>query len=130
MMSELTIEHFERMIYLPMLLTILDRDLKALEVASVKFVKPYVEMVRRTIDAVHKDLTETNLYFKKHRLKLHREGNDGTITAFLFVEGQNHYQRRYLNVRLRNRSEELLGIYLRGGGERGNVIQLADRMKE
>lgn len=115
LMSETTVEHFERMIYLPMLLTILDTDAKILIKAPVKFKSPYLAVIKRAMDNVQKDLSETQLYFRNNKMKLIKEGNDGLFTSFLMVDGSNHYKRNYMNYRLRNRSEELLGIYLKGG---------------
>lgn len=106
------IDQFENMIYLPMLLTILDRDAKVIEVTPVKFKSPYLAVINTAIKNVHRDLTSTHLYFKQHRMKMVKEGNDGDFTEYRFIIGAEQYNRRYMNFRLRNRSEELLSIYL------------------
>ncbi|GKV70303.1 hypothetical protein NCCP2716_28010 [Sporosarcina sp. NCCP-2716] len=106
------IDQFEKMIYLPMLLTILDRDAKVFEEIPVKFNLPYLSVITRATEIVHSDLTSTHLYFKQHKLKLVNEGNDGVFTSYLFIIDYEQYRRRYLNVRLRNHSEELLKVYL------------------
>ncbi len=111
LMSDETIKYFEEMIYLPMLLTILERDSKLIQEQPFKFQKPYLVLIKRVADGIHSELANTHRYFREHQLQLIKEGNDGTFTSYLFIEGANEYQRRYMNHRLRNRSEELLNKY-------------------
>lgn len=108
------IEQFENMIYLPMILTILDRDAKVIAETPVKFNKPYLAVIQSAIEKVHSDLKETHQYFRRNRMKLINEGNDGDFTEYRFIIGAEQYNRRYMNFRLRNRSQELLEIYLMG----------------
>lgn len=123
MMSDETVEQFEKMIYLPMLLTILDKDAKIFNETPVKFKSPYLAIIKRANDNVQRDLAETHLYFRRNRMKLIKEGNDGDFTTYLFTVGPERYQRRYMNFRLRNHSEELLEIYLMGGSVRNGDIK-------
>lgn len=123
MMSNETVEQFEHMIYLPMLLTILNQDTKHIDAMSVKFKAPYLAVVKRATDNIHNDLKEIHQYFRTHRMKLTNEGNDGDFTTYLFSVGPERYQRRYMNFRLRNHSEELLEIYLMGGSIRNGDIK-------
>lgn len=113
-MAHDTIVQFERMIYLPMLLTILELDAKSLKSAAVKFTSPYQSVIKMAVNSVHRDLTATHLYFKENRLRLVNDGNDGMFTSYIMFDGNNQYRRKYMNYRLRNRSEELLGLYLMG----------------
>lgn len=111
MMSDETVLQFEKMIYLPMLLTILDKDGKILNETPVKFKSPYLAIIKKAMDNVQKDLAETHLYFCRNRMKLIKEGNDGEFTTYIFTVGQEQYTRKYMNFRLRNRTEELMSIY-------------------
>lgn len=121
-MTDEAIEQFENMIYLPMLLTILDRDVKHFDAMSVKFKAPYLSVVKRATDNIHNDLKDIHQYFNRNKMKLVNEGNDGDFMTYLFSVGPERYQRRYMNLRLRNRSEELLEIYLMGGSVRNGGI--------
>ncbi len=123
MMSNETVEQFEHMIYLPMLLTILDRDVKHIDAMSVKFKAPYLAVVKRATDNIHNDLKEIHLYFRRNGMKLVNEGNDGDFTTYLFSVGSELYQRKYMNLKLRNHSQELLEIYLMGGSVRNGDIK-------
>lgn len=122
-MTDQAIEQFENMIYLPMLLTILNQDTKHIDAMSVKFKAPYLAVVKRAMDNIHNDLKEIHQYFRTHRMKLTNEGNDGDFTTYLFSVGPERYQRRYMNLKLRNRSQELLEIYLMGGSVRNGDIK-------
>lgn len=117
LLTNTDIQHFEEMIYLPMLLTILERDAEAVEEIPFKFKSPYLLVIKRASDQIHKQLEQTHIYFREHRLQLIKGGNDGTFATYTFVEGVNEYERKYMNYRLRNRSEELLSEYL--GAHRG-----------
>lgn len=126
MMTAETVEQFEHMIYLPMLLTILDRDVKHIDAMHVKFTSPYLSVIKRAVDNIHNDLKEIHLHFRHNNMKLINEGNDGDFTSYLFTVGPERYQSRYMNFRLRNRSQELLEIYLKGGSvSNGDIKHVA-----
>ncbi|VDH00266.1 Uncharacterised protein [Lysinibacillus sphaericus] len=80
------------MIYLPMLLTILDRDLKHINVMSVKFKGPYVSVVKRATDNIHSDLKDIHQYFNRNKMRLINEGNDWNFATYLFKVGADRYQ--------------------------------------
>jgi hypothetical protein len=104
--------YFENMIYLPMVLIVLEKDRLNFEKGPFKLKKPYVEMVEKTIRTVQAELKETRLHLRRHHMKVVKQKSDDTFTEYVFFYGGYEEHRRYLNVRLRNRSEELLGIYL------------------
>ncbi|MGN7409986.1 hypothetical protein [Sporosarcina sp. SAFN-010] len=122
-MTNETVEQFEHMIYLPMLLTILDKDTKQIEATPVKFTSPYLAVVKRAMNNIHNDLKDIHQYFNRNRMKLIKEGNDGDFTTYLFSVGSERYQRKYMNLKLRNHSQELLEIYLMGGSVRNGEIK-------
>lgn len=109
MITAEALPHFENMIYLPMLLTILSRDKERL--AGVKLSKPYLKLIDSALDKIHNDLHETQVYMKRHQLKLIKGDVDETFTGFIFIHGGYEDHRRYLNVRLKNRTEELIEVY-------------------
>ncbi|MET3576699.1 hypothetical protein ACFFIY_07335 [Bhargavaea ullalensis] len=107
--------HFENLIYLPMLLIILERDKKAFETGPFKLKRPYLAMVAEAEKLVQKDLKESRLYMRRRSMKLIKGDRDDLFTEYVFIHEGYEDRRRYLNVRLRNRSEELLGVYLTMG---------------
>lgn len=101
----------ENMIYLPMVLTVLARDRELVEKGPFKLKRPYVNMMEKATKAVQAELRDTTLYLRRHNLKVIRGKMDDTFTEYVFYHGGYEEHRRYLNVRLRNRTEELLTVY-------------------
>lgn len=108
---EEAIPNFENAIYFPMLFTILENDKAAIAKAPVKLNKPYLKLVNRALNQIQKESKQTHDYFRCNRMKLIKGTKDELFTEYIFVYGRNEYPRRYLNVRLRSRTEELMNIY-------------------
>ena len=103
--------HFENMIYLPLLLTVLELDRTEIEKGSFKLKGPYLKIIDAAILRVQKELQETTFYLKRNNMKVIRKDRDSMFTDYIFINGGFEDHRRYLNVRLRNRTEELLHLY-------------------
>ncbi|MEK3980581.1 hypothetical protein MKY37_16250 [Psychrobacillus sp. FSL K6-2836] len=112
LIPEEAIPYFENMIYLPMVLTILEKDRTIFEKAPFKLKRPYIVLVEEAGKQVQKELKQTHMYMKRHSMKVLRGEGDDMFTEYVFFHGGYEEHRRYLNVRLRNRVEELLSIYL------------------
>lgn len=112
MIPQEALPHFENAIYLPMLLTILSRDKEAIEASPIKLKKPYLDMIEKAIDSVQKDMRDTSQYLRSNKMKLTKGKTEGIFTEYIFIHKGYEDTRRYLNVRLKNRSEELLSLYL------------------
>ena len=110
--------HFENMIYLPMVIQILERDRETIEISPFKLKGPYVNIVEGALKTARTELKTTNIYARNKNLKLIKKGKDSTFTEYVFVIGDNEDIRRYLNVRLRNRTEELINLYFEKGMEK------------
>ncbi|KAA0966691.1 hypothetical protein FQ087_10825 [Sporosarcina sp. ANT_H38] len=103
--------YFENMIYLPIIIQILERDRETIEISQFKLKGPYIDIVVNALKNVRADLKETNTYARSKNMKLIKKGKDGSFTDYTFIHGGYEDHRRYLNVRLRNRTEELISIY-------------------
>ncbi|MDS9470300.1 hypothetical protein [Sporosarcina pasteurii] len=103
--------HVERMIYLPMVLIILEKDRKIVEDGKFKLKRPYIQLLDEVIKTAQAELQETMIYLQRHHIKVSRGKTDDTFTEYVFLYGGYEEQRRYLNVRLRNKTEELLTSY-------------------
>lgn len=104
--------YFENQIYLPMMLTILSKDRATVERSGFKLPAPYLKVIDRAIEAVQKEMKETADYLRANKMKLLKGDSDDTFTTFIFLYGGYEDKRRYLNVRLKNRTEELIELYL------------------
>ncbi|WP_342510620.1 hypothetical protein MKY34_11390 [Sporosarcina sp. FSL K6-1522] len=107
--------HFENMIYLPMVIKILERDRETIEISPFKLKGPYVDIVENALKIARTELKKTNIYARNRNMKLIKKSKDSTFTEYAFVHGDNEDTRRYLNVRLRNHTEELMSIYFEKG---------------
>ncbi len=105
------IPYFENMIYLPIIIQILERDREAIEIGSFKLKGPYINLVENALKTVRTELKETNAYARRRNMKLIKRGKDSTFTDYAFIHGGYEDKRRYLNSRLRNRTEELMSVY-------------------
>jgi hypothetical protein len=104
--------YFEKMIYLPMVIIVLERNREMFEKGEMKLSKPYLNITDKAIKLVQADLKQTKQYMRDHNLRLLKGANDKTTTTYTFFHGGYESDRRYLNVRLRNRTEELLEMYI------------------
>ena len=102
---------FENAIYLPMIISILKKDLGTIKNGPFKLKGPYIAIIDEALKQIRIELKQTNLYLKRNDMKMIKGENDGTFTVYKFIYGGYEDHRRYLNVRLRNRTEELIGVY-------------------
>lgn len=102
---------FENAIYFPMLINILEKDLKTIKNGPFKLPAPYIKMVDGALKAIRVELKQTNIYLKRNNMKVIKSVNDGTFTKYVFMYGGYEEHRNYLNMRLRNRTEELISVY-------------------
>lgn len=107
--------HFENMIYLPMVIKILERDRETIEISPFKLKGPYVNIVESALKIARSELKKTNIYARNKNMKLIKKSKDSTFTEYVFVYSGNEDSRRYLNIRLRNRTEELMNAYFEKG---------------
>lgn len=103
--------YFENMIYLPMIIQILERDRETIEISQFKLRGPYINIVEKALKSARAELRNANNYARSKNLKLVKKGKDDTFTEFAFIHGDYEDHRKYLNIRLRNRTEELINIY-------------------
>ncbi len=102
----------ELAIYLPMVLTILNRDLTIIETSSFKLKKPYIEWIQKTMLLIQKELSEVKQFLRENRIQVNQMKSDEAFTLFLFLyKGYEEYHN-YFNPRIRNKVEELMKYYL------------------
>ncbi|MEK4715219.1 hypothetical protein [Sporosarcina sp. FSL K6-5500] len=107
--------YFENMIYLPIIISILERDREVIETSTFKLKGPYINIVENTLKTVRAELKDTNTYARNRNLKLVKKGKDGSFIEYAFIHNGYEDIRRYMNIRLRNRTEELMNDYFEKG---------------
>lgn len=103
---------FEDGIYLPMLLIIINHDIDCIEQGDFKLKEPYLELLNELRIQIEKDLEKTKERFKSNQMKITQGKKDQLFSEYYFSYKNFVELRRYSNIRLRNRSEELLKQYL------------------
>lgn len=102
----------EQAIYLPMVLTVLNRDLSTIQKSPFKLRNPYLEWIQQTMKIVQHELAEVNRFLRLENIKVSEMKRDEVFTNFLFLyKGYEEYHN-YFNLRIRNKVEELLKYYL------------------
>jgi hypothetical protein len=102
----------EQAIYLPMALSVLRRDLHAIEKSPFKLKKPYQELIEQTMITIQKELAEVKRYLQKNNIRVNKVKSDDAFTMYMFFYKGYEERHNYFNPRLRNRVEELLLHYL------------------
>jgi hypothetical protein len=102
----------EQAMYLPMLLTILERDRIIFEKGHFKLKGPYMDLIEETIKAVQRDLKETKHAMRIGHMRVEQVARDEAFTMFLFIYKGFEEQHNYFNPRIRNKVQELLEYYL------------------
>jgi hypothetical protein len=102
----------EQAIYLPMVLTILERDLQIIEKSAFKLKRPYLDLVEETMKVIQINLADIKRYMKQNKLKVEKLKQDEAFTMYLFLYQGYEEQHNYFNPRIRNKVQELMTYYL------------------
>lgn len=102
----------EQAIYLPMVLTVLSRDMNVIQKSPFKLKFPYLNLIEEAMKAVQKELAEVKRYMNKNKYKVQEINRDDAFTRFLFLYKGYEEQHNYFNPRIRNKVQELLEYYL------------------
>jgi hypothetical protein len=102
----------EMSIFLPMVLTILYRDLLLIKQGDFKLKKPYIHLIEKTIARVHDDLRVVKNQMQKKQMKVFHEERDQVFSKYLFVCRGYEEKHNYFNPRIKNKVELLLLEYL------------------
>jgi len=117
------VPYLESAIYLPMLLIVLEKDYELIEHGQFKLKRPYVHLIEEAKKLAQRDLQDVKAYLKSHYLKVVQGERDELFTEYHFHYKQILEVRRYSNIRLRNRVEELLNLYLNKASQAHSAIQ-------
>ncbi|PFA66465.1 hypothetical protein CN378_14325 [Bacillus sp. AFS015802] len=102
----------EQAIYLPMVLTILNRDLQVVDSSPFKLKRPYLEMIEETMKVIQGELAHVKKYMRTNKMKVERIQTDDAFTMYMFLYKGYEEHHNYFNPRLRNRVEDLMRHYL------------------
>lgn len=104
--------YFENQLYLPMLLKVLEKDIDQIYNLPLKLKRPYVKIAESAIEMIRKDLKASEMYLLRNSMKVFKWGSDSDSTTYIFQSRGIEDHRKFLNVEIKNKCEELLGAYL------------------
>ncbi|MGG0719172.1 hypothetical protein ABE096_16470 [Robertmurraya massiliosenegalensis] len=102
----------EKAIYLPMVLTILNRDLTIVNQTPFKLKQPYLNLIEKSMKTIQTELAQVKKYMKQNNLKVFELKRDEAFTMYTFLYKGYEEQHNYFNPRIRNKVQELLEFYL------------------
>lgn len=110
-LSSKQISLFEQAIYLPLILIVLEKDIKHIESSPLKLKEPYMLFLEDVMKKVQIQLRDVKKAMKKENLRLQKLKQDDSFTlyAFLFDGYEEHHN--YFNPRIRNKVNELLTYF-------------------
>lgn len=112
LMTKELILNFENMIYLPFVINILHKDRELVDGMPFKLKRPYLQLIDQAIKCAETDARNTRIYMKRNNYKILKEKQDNLFTEYVFYYNGYEDHRKYLHYQLRNRTEELIGMYL------------------
>jgi hypothetical protein len=102
----------EQSLFLPMALTVFQRDLSIIEKAPFKLKQPYIRCIEESMNHIQRDLCILKHEMKKKKMKAQQLTRDETFTSFLFVYKGYEEHHNYFNPRIRNNVQSIMEKYL------------------
>lgn len=106
------IDLIERGLFLPMVITILNRDLEALDSCPFKLKQPYKQLISCSLKLAQKDLIDVRKELRKRKIKMYEAGRDEAFTLYVCTVDGYEEKHRYFNPRIREQVSSLLEFYL------------------
>ncbi|KAA6454106.1 hypothetical protein [Bacillus atrophaeus] len=107
----------ERALFLPMAITILNRDLDSIGKSTLKLKQPYIQLIKQSLKIAQKDLIGIRQELRKRKIKIHQADRDDAFTFYVFTINGYEENHRYFNPRIREQVSGLLEHYLFAAGK-------------
>lgn len=102
----------EQAIYLPMVLTILERDRLIFEKIPVKLKQPYLSLIENTIKTVQAEHKIVKDKMRKGQMKVWELKRDDAFTSYAFMYKGYEEHHNNFNHAIRNRVAALMDQYI------------------
>ncbi|MBT2573900.1 hypothetical protein J7E26_08035 [Bacillus sp. ISL-51] len=107
-----TSDLIERGLFLPMAITILNRDLEALDSCPFKLKQPYKQLISCSLKLAQKDLIDVRKELRKRKIKMYEAERDEAFTLYVCSVNGYEEKHRYFNPRIREQVTTLVEFYL------------------
>ena len=104
--------HFEKKLYLPMLIKILEQDLELIRSLPFKLNRPYLIIVENALNYIRKDLKASEFFLTKHDMRLIRGETEDNCTEYILISRGHEERKKYTSIQLREKTEEMMYTYL------------------
>ncbi|MDQ0232236.1 hypothetical protein [Metabacillus malikii] len=102
----------ELAIYLPMTISIFNRDLMVIKNSPFKLHQPYLSLVEEALKLAQKDLAHIKRKLHNENVKVHEIERDEAFTLYAFIYNGYEEKHNYFNPRIRNKVIEIMEDYL------------------
>lgn len=102
----------EQSIYLPMAISIFNRDLAVIEKSPFKLNRPYLTLVEEALKLAQKDLAIVKQHLRQQKIKVQEVERDEAFTLYSFLYNGYEEKHNYFNPRIRNKVTEIMEDYL------------------
>lgn len=104
--------HFERKIYLPLLIIVLEKDIASIEKLPFKFRRVYLNLLENRLKQMRLDLKESTNYLVRHNMRLVRDKPGLESTKYTLISAGYEEHLTFANDEMKKTSEEMLSSYL------------------
>ena len=101
----------EKAIYLPMTVSILNRDMKIIQQGPFKLKDPYLHLIEQALKLAQRDLYDVKNELRRRKIKVHEVSRDEAFTMYSFIYEGYEEEHNYFNPRIRNQVSALLEHY-------------------
>ncbi|SFX40247.1 hypothetical protein SAMN04487921_1053 [Bacillus altitudinis] len=117
-LSSVQLQMMEQAIFLPMVISILNRDLTYLKKhQTFKLNEPYIQLVTSSLKEAQKALYQLKQQLHKEKMNVQQIEHDEGFTTYLFLINGYEEKHKYFNPRIRHRVEEMLTHYFLHSGK-------------
>ncbi|WP_307893822.1 hypothetical protein [Bacillus swezeyi] len=102
----------EKAIYLPMTISILNKDLGNIQQGPFKLKDPYLRLIEQALKLAQRDLYNVKNDLRRRKVKVHEVSRDEAFTMYSFIYEGYEEEHNYFNPRIRNQVAALLEHYL------------------
>ncbi|MFJ7971347.1 hypothetical protein [Psychrobacillus sp. NPDC096389] len=104
--------YFENGLFLPMLIKVLEKDLRSFEKLPFKLDRPYKAKVEKALKSIRKDLKAADIFLVRNNMKVVKWEASTDSTTYAFISQGTEDHRKFLNADIKMKCEELLSVYL------------------
>lgn len=105
--------YFEKKIYLPILIKILERDIEVISKQPFKLRRPYLTKIDKALNIIRQELKLADIYLKRHNMRLGIEkAASNHVVEYTYIYYGYEERHKYTSEQLRMRTEELMITYL------------------